>query len=64
MNGKTGSVGVGFQKVVTGVYAGYNFLKLACVTGKNNFFGFGMNGFMPEAFENPQNLFFENVSIL
>lgn len=26
--------------------------------------GFAMNGFMPEAFENPEGSFFENVDIL
>lgn len=28
--------------------------------GKINSFSFGMNGFMPEAFENPEDLSFEN----
>lgn len=55
---------MGFQKVLTGVYAGYIFLESARVMDKTNSSDFGMNGFLPEAFENPKGLFFGNVSIL
>jgi len=47
MNRKIRSVGAGFQKGVTWVYAGYVFLNLACMAGKTNSFDFGVNGFMP-----------------
>jgi len=36
-------------------------LKLACATGETDFSGFGMNGFVPEAFENPEGLSFGNI---
>ena len=44
MNGKSGSVNVGFQKVLTEVYEVMSFLNWHCVLAEINFSGFGMNG--------------------
>ena len=51
MNGKSGSVNVGFQKVLIGVYGNQVFLKQACANGKNQLLQFWNERFMPEAFE-------------
>ena len=64
MNGESGSVNVGFQKVLTEVYEVKSFFFFLCALAKINSSGFGMNGFMPEAFENPEGLSFGNVVIL
>lgn len=61
---KSGSVDVRFQNVLTEVYEVKSFWNWLCVQAAINSSGFGMNGFMSEAFENPEGLFFENVSIL
>nr|WP_321485534.1 hypothetical protein [uncultured Draconibacterium sp.] len=64
MNGKSGNVDVGFQKVLTEVYEVKSFEIGIVLLARVNSSGLGMNGFMPEAFENPQGLFFGNVVIL
>jgi len=53
MNGKSGRVDVGFQKVLTEVYEVKSFGNWLCVPAAINSSVFGKNGFMSEAFENP-----------
>ena len=63
MNEKNGSVDVGFQNVLTEVYEVKSLGNQDRGTAEINSSVFEMNGFMSEAFENPEGLFFENVSI-
>ena len=44
MNGKNGSVNVGFQKVLTEVYEVKSFWNWHCALAGINSSGFGMNG--------------------
>jgi hypothetical protein len=58
------SIASSFQKVLIEVYEVKSFWNWPYVMAAINSSGFGMNGFMSEAFENPEGLFFGNVGNL
>nr|WP_319272550.1 hypothetical protein [uncultured Draconibacterium sp.] len=53
-----------FKKVLTEVYEVKSFFNWLCAQAVINSSVFGMNGFMSEAFENPEGVSFGNVGNL